>query len=456
MIIEKSVLVKLFHNKSLQKKYLPDLLPVLFSDKTRRLIAFVMTELLKRNSEISAENVLIYLTDVKVKAFMKKYFISLPTKDEIYDELYDPSVNSSLDLFEEAYAELHNEAFAHFVEGLNKDFTYDLGYKDTAGILARARAIEKVHKIIFRSKYKNKNDQIGDTIKGLGISQYQRFSSPKLTGILGGFSKGFPCTVIGRPSHNKSTFFSTNESCWNIKHGILDRVDIISPEEPPSVFWRRVLAYELKIELYKLIQGLAVPSKEEVQKVRDTYEGKLFFHEIRTLQGIKEFVSSVKTDRIVIDHVNCVQYPRDDAYNGIINLVNFEKDWLADNRESVIINLSQVNTKEMKKKGRLFPCKEDAYNSTVLEQASREFLSIYYPHLDSIDKENQKLMVGKKIPMEKDIVQISIEKNSFGNLGIVNFKYHYDYGIFEDTKDDSTKKISNIIMPDLGLPELFQ
>jgi len=88
----------------------------------------------------------------------------------------------------------------------------------------------------------------------------------------------------------------------------------------------------------------------------------------------------------------------------------------------------------MKKKGRLFPSKEDAFCSSVLEQASRQFLSIYYPYKDIIDKDNMNKFMGKAVPTANDI-QLSIEKNSYGDLGVFDLKYYPDYGRYEDIPD---------------------
>jgi len=243
---------------------------------------------------------------------------------------------------------------------------------------------------------------------------YLPTSSHILNSALGGWSRGFANSLIGKPSHGKSTFM-TWDSVIGIMSKRLSDVDVISPEEPEETFWKRVFSIFLQIPSSVLRKGNYTITKEQVTALKKTFEGKLRFHEQNKLVDVVDLLHSLsmKSEFIWIDHLNVVHYPKEDMYNGIITLVNEEKDFLRLNKDSVIVNLSQANTKKMLEKGRLVPQKEDAYNSSVLEHAAREFLSIYYPYVDATNPETGKFFVGKGIgreflPIKRDRVKIYI------------------------------------------------
>jgi len=407
----------------------------IFSDKYK-LIAYSIKLLYNKNLDVSIDNILLLQQNKLVKSFIWKHSLGSINEMFLNDLFHDVAINESSELFDDAYKEIHNVAFARYVSKLKDDFSYDLGYRNTAGVIARARAIIKVHSILFRSKLKDKNGGIKKAINMINTKNpYIVFSSPKLTKILGGWSRGFAGSLIGRPSHGKSTLM-TNECLWLIDHKRVNgTIDIFSSEEPEEIFWRRVIAYKLNIPIQSLIYGEVSITESQAKSVMDAYEKQLKFHEVISLSDLKELLLTLNNSEMIwVDHVNSLTYPKGDMYNGIISLVNIEKEWLKSNKRSVIINLSQVNTKEMKKKGRLFPSKEDAFCSSVLEQASRQFLSIYYPYKDIIDKDNMNKFMGKAVPTANDI-QLSIEKNSYGDLGVFDLKYYPDYGRYEDIPD---------------------
>ncbi len=434
-IYEKAVLVKLFHNSELREKYLPDLILGLFYDRDRRILAFIMKELFERKLLISVENLVIAQNNRIVKAFAAKHKIPLPlSEDKISNIVFDVGVDGSPNLFEDAYHNLHDEAFAYYVENSITDFTYDLGYKNRSGIIAKAKAIQKVHDIIFSSKLKQRVNQIDSAFEEVNKgSGYLRMSSNKITSLVGGWSKGFVGSAIGRPSHNKSTWF-TYDSTWQVNHNGLPEVHVIGSEETPTAFWRRIFGIELSVPIRSLIEGDIKLSNEDLKRIKEKYEGKIMFHPLRYLDDITDLMNSLNgVPYIWIDHINSIIYPKDDMYSGIITLVNRQKQWLDKNPQSVVVDLSQVNTKKMKQSGRLFPHKEDAYMSSILEQASREFLSFYYPYKDSIDPEVANHFRGKGHLCKQDLIQVSIEKSSYGDVGVTDLSYEYKFGRFGDT-----------------------
>ena len=391
--------MKLFHNKDLQDKYLEDVLPGLFHSTIRRMIIFTMKKLRSNNMNITVENIMLVQNTKPIRVYLRKIRAESLTEEIISDELMDVSVDGSPDLFKESFESLHDEAFAHYVETANEDLTYEIAYRNRPAILARSRSIEKVHDKLYRSKNKQRDDQISDTMDEINRSSaYLRMASNQLTSIIGGWSRGYVGSAIGRPSHNKSTYF-TWDSTWQIKTSKLDRVDVISTEESPLSFWRRIYAIELGIPIKDMIEGIRKISLSDMQKIKDLYEGRIVFHQLKNYNDIVDLIYSLTSEYVWVDHINSIAYPNGNSYTGIESLIHHQKQWLMRNKDSVLVNLSQVNTKEMKKKNRTFPSKEDAYMSSILEQASREFLSFYYPYKDTIDKDFQKKFAGKgKLP----------------------------------------------------------
>jgi len=452
-IYEQSIVIKIFHNKRLQDLYLDDMILGMFSNKRIRIILFIMQHIRKINMHISIDNIMLQRESSTVKKFMNKIQeYDLITEQELSLYLENMSVDSSPQQFIDAYNILHDEAFANYVSNSIYDFNYEVGYKNRAGIIAKVRAMQNVYNVIYRSKGKERQDQIGDAMANINNnSAYMRLSSNRLTSTLGGFSKGYIASAIGRPSHNKSTWF-TYDSTWQIKSGNLDEVHIIGAEENATSFWRRIFAIELGITINDMLYNIRKISTEELARVKKRYDGKIFFHPVKGFYDIIDLIFSLKVPYIWIDHINAIDYPKGDMYKGIIDLISYEKDWLSTNKDSVIANLSQVNTKNMMNTKRLFPSKEDAYMSSILEQASREFISFYYPYKDIIDKDLQGRFAGKGKIFGPDLVQISIEKNSLGDIGVIDLKYQYEYGKFEDLAP--AKEISNIILGNSDL-DLF-
>jgi hypothetical protein len=449
-VYEEAVIVKLYHNIDLQKKYLHDLLTGIFTDYTIRRIAYLMVLLNQHKKRITLQNLIMMQSSSQFKVFMKRRNApktaytgnDVLTEGDIADVVMDISVDSSTDFFEVSFKELHDICFANFTVEAGKDLTYEAGYKNSSNILYKARQIARLHKALYTAKIKERDDQIGNAVDRINSSTaYVKTSSERLNYLMGGWSKGYAATAIGRPSHNKSTWF-TYESMWQVNNG-LDHVDIIGAEETSESFWRRVFAIELGIPIKEMAEGVRRISDAELELIKRKYEGKLRFHHLREYEDVTQLISTLKTPYIWIDHINALAYPRGDEYAGIKKLVDFEKEWLSTNSSSVIINLSQVNTKKMQYQRRLFPIKEDAYNSSVLEQASREFISFYYPYKDSVDSEFKKKFIGQTKP-SPELVQMSIEKNSLGEIGIIDFVYQNLIGRFQDAPEK--KKIADSIL----------
>ena len=448
-IYEESVIVKLFHNVNLQKMYLPDLLYGIFIK--HKLLAYIMKNLFDKGIEITLENIYLVQNSKKVKRYAYKNNIELYTRKELEDLLINNyQSNTSDSLFEEAYNVLHDNSFFRYIEKAKEDFTYEIAYSNVGAILSRARAIIKLYNILYGRKIKQRKDTLLEAVTAINEKQsFVPTFSNALNNIIGGFSKGFVASIIARPSHGKSTIMT-----WTAIHGlmnkILDRIDIISGEEISDVFWRRVISAYFKIPSSSLRLGTYTVTESQYKELKEFVDGRLFFHPVTTLNDTVRVINTIKDSSMIwVDHINAIAYPNRDDVNGIKSLVSSQKEYLSYNSNTVIVNLSQVNTKTMKFKGRLFPTKEDAFNSSALEQASREFLSIYYPYLDSIDPElkaNFRRGAKKKDAVSINKVLVSIEKTSFGGKGIIELDFQNEIGRYKDVKKKQTS--TNVILPE--------
>lgn len=452
VVFQKGVLIKLFYNKELQNKYLEDMLPLLFTEK-RKVIAFIMKELHNTQVEITIENILLAQQKVNVKNFINKVKQTKLTKEELH-ELFDSNVTSkSPALFKEAYETLHDETFYEFTERYGKEFTYDLAYSNRYAILARARAIIKVYDILYRNKFKNREDGIKQAVAFMRAKKtYLPTFSVHYNSRVGGFSRGFAATVMGKPSHTKSTLM-TFESLYLIdKELVSGKIAVLSAEEPEEIFWRRALSAEYKIPMHMLRSGEYEISDHQVERMVNKYKDKLNFFPVNTLNATVDTLFTLKDYELIwLDHVNALTYPKGDMNQGIGTLVSREKEYLSLNKETAIVNLSQVNTKRMLSVGRLVAQKEDAFGSSYLEQAAREMITVYYPYVDAtsegIEGIFRKSKYAKWTPTQlRTTVEMHVQKNSFGDKPTIALRYFEEMGRFEDT--DKLPKGTNVILPE--------
>lgn len=455
LIYEKGVLIKLFYNIELQDKYLPDLLPIIFS-KERKIMAITMKYLHSIKTSINLDNMLLAQKSAEIKAACNKYKQELLTKDMLIDffelDSFFYSTSHSAVLFKEAFETLHDETFFEFTERFGQDFTYDLAYKNKYAILARAKAISKIYNVLYKSKVKNREDGIRKAVAFLkGKKNYIPTFSTSFNSIVGGFSRGFAATLIGKPSHGKSTLM-TFLSVYLILKNLVDKVSVLSAEEPEEIFWRRVISAYLKVPMEVLKTGDYNISEKNILEIEAKFKNKINFYPVNTLGTAIDTLYTLEDSELIwIDHVNALMYPRDDMNNGIFSLVTREKEFLAKNKNTAIVNLSQVNTKRMLAANRLVATKEDAFGSSYLEQAAREIISVYYPYADATDEALGRLYANSKygkwaLDDAKSTIELHVQKNSFGDKPVIPMKYYETMGRFEDT--NRIPKGTNVILPE--------
>lgn len=456
-IFEKGILLKIFHNTSLQKQYLPEILPGLWANPRDQLIVFIMKHINDKNWKMNIDNILLAQRVPEVLRFAKSRKVLPNLKYEELQELfYDIITDITTDMFREAYEQLHDIAFARAATELQGEISYDISYNQPYKVLAKAKAITKLHKLIYTRKFGAKSDPVDKAAEFINEkSGFIRWSfSPKLNGLAGGWTRGYAGTLLGRSQHTKSTMM-TLDSVMKALHNSVGDIDVILTEESENIFYQRVFAILLNVPITHMRNRLVKITDEHKDKVKRLLGGRLRVHQYNAFKDVIDLLFTLKSQFIWIDHINSIVYPGGagalmNMIQGIPYLINKEVEFLKGSPESVIVNLSQVNEKElMRRTGRNIwkhPAYTDAYGSQVLHQHSREYLTVYYPYKDKVN--NPRDWTGKKelkdaTPAD---VYLKVEKSSFGDLAGLKFNYKYDFGILEDTED----KVTNVEFPEMN------
>jgi hypothetical protein len=439
-IFEKAYIVWLFHKPELREKYLEQTLPATFLDPTKRIIIFAMKKLTEQKVEITVPNLVLYITsnDQALENFLRKHKSKRPDESVIYSMIYDTEISASPDLFEQAKKYIINYAFARYVQDRITDIQYQNARpgQNNNIIVGACRSIIKVHDIL-NGRIETKRNQLEETMSLVNATdEYVRTSSQKLNSLIGGWTRGYIATLIAKSGHTKSTWIDY-DTVQSLLSGKISSASIISPEESASTRWRRIIAMICKIPTTAMRQKTALITEENIKHVKEILADRLFIYDEATkYKEVLELMNSIKTDKIVIDHLQAIDYPGTGDFlmrmiGNIPAVIDFEKRQ-AKQRHQVIINLSQVNDKEIQRSERLIkaPRYWDAYGSSVLYQASREFLALWYPYKDQ-DDNAMGIQTGN---FSVNDIRMSVEKSSFTSIGKVKLLYNPEYATFMDAE----------------------
>jgi len=435
-ILEKAYLVWMFHNKELQDKHLLDTIPGIFLNPERRLLIFIMQKLFEDKIEITVSNIMIFLQcqNANLTAFIKKNKVQMPSESKVTDMLYNVEITSRPDLFDTANEYMKEYAFARFVEDRIENIKYYNSYPGeyTSAIIASAKAIPKLHTILY-GKPEDAKSQLENTMEIVNSKEeYISTSSADLNRNIGGFTRGYVATLIAKSGHTKSSWTD-----YNAVHTILsDKVNsiaIISPEESAITRWRRIVAMICRISTTNMRQKTAIITVDNINKVKELLKNRLIIYDnVLKYKQIVDLMQSLKDDMVILDHMQSIEYPGQGDFmarmiGNIPGLVDAQKK-IARQKKNVILNLSQVNDKDIQRSDRLIkaPRYWDAYGSSVLYQASREFLALWYPKKD---EDENSLSTGKWT--DNDII-MNVEKASFGGTGKVKLFFNPDFNEFRD------------------------
>lgn len=437
-VLERAYLVWMFHKPELRERYLMKTLPSIFLDPSKRLVLYTMQRMNEINMEITVPNITLYMQNPNeaLENFIKKHKARRLTEAEISNLVYDMEITNDTSLFDMAKEYLITFAFARFVEDRMNDIKWWNSYPGeyNNAIVGASKSIIKVYDILS-GRLEIKRDQLAETMELINSDdEYVSTSSQALNAYLGGWTRGYVATVIAKSGHTKSSWID-----YDIIQSLLTNkvktVAIISPEESAATRWRRIIAMICRIPTTAMRQKTVQITQDHINVVRDKFKDRLFIYDNAfKYKDVIDLMQQIKVDKLVIDHLQSIDYPGTGDFlarmiGNIPAIIDFQKK-LAKQRNMVIINLSQVNDKDIQRSDRLMkaPRYWDAYGSSVLYQASREFLALWYPYKDY---EDNPISFGAHAPTIND-VKISIEKSSFSRIGKVELLFEPEFNTFRD------------------------
>ena len=443
-VLERAYLVWMYHNKQLRDKYLMNTMPGIFLNADRRLIIFVMQKLVEAEIEVTIPNMVIYLQsqNAHITSFLKKHKTKLLSESQISDMIMDMEITSKPDLFSIAYDYLRKYAFARFVEDRMEQIKYWNSYPGdyNSSIIASAKAIPKLYEILS-GKSGDKKTQLEEAMNMVNSTdEYIRTSSQELNRKIGGFSRGYIATLIAKSGHGKSSWSDFN-AVQCLKTNKVNSITILSPEESAATRWRRIIALLCEIPTTGMRQKSAKITQEHIEKVKEVLGDRLkIYDNVFKYKEAVDLMQSDKSDMLILDHMQALEYPGVGDFmarmiGNIPGLVDIQKK-IAKQKNKVILNLSQVNDKDIQRSDRLVkaPRYWDAYGSSVLYQASREFLALWYPMKD---EEESSISTGRWTI--NDMV-VNVEKASFGGTGKISLRFEPEYNNFLDVAKKSNAK----------------
>ena len=439
-VFEKCVLVKIFHNQSLQDSHLELLSPNVFSNAKRRLVLYVMKRLKKAKLDINISNIVLFCNtpDEALKAFLSKSNMGILNEEDVVDIINDTTVDSSERMFDIGYKLLIDDCFQRFVEiRANEIKSYNQSKLQSSrmSILSNAKAIWGFYNKLYKGA-EFKRDQLQEAMDKINSpDEYITTSSRNLNSMMGGFTRGYVDVIIGKSGHGKSSWVD-----YNILHTLLSdkakKVVKITPEEDAATQWRRYIAMICKISTTAMRMKTVPITKEHIEAVKKVMSDRLVIYDkVNRMADIMELSRVTECDQLYVDHLQKIVYPgnKNPMENMIGNIPGLigAQEQLAKQKGMSIIDLSQVGDKEIARSERFSkrPRYHDAYGSSVLYQTSREMLAVYYPFKDYDEEPNS--FIGQSTPTIYGY-EVWVEKSSYGRIGKIKMNFDWDYNKFTD------------------------
>lgn len=443
------MMLKLLLFEDVQNTYLPKLLPQIFMDRKKRLVAFVMKKMNQREESITPETVIssLHISSDDIDLFKKKHYITEIKDDDIYGMSSDVTVDSRKDYVEMVYNQLTKYAFARFVADMNFDIDEANEKLNDKLVLVKAKGIIKVHDVLHNKLHSEREDQLASTMELINSDEeYVKTLSQTLNSYMGGFTRGYVGTIGAKSGHTKSSWTDAN-ILQNILTNKVKKVLIISPEEMAQLRWRRIFAMICKVPTSQMRQKTAGITEQHVKLVREKVWDRLIIEDkVHKMEDIIRLMEQTDADMIYLDHLQSITYPGSGtAMNNMIGnipgLVNIEKK-IAKEKNIPIVNLSQVNDKDIQRSDRLVkaPRYWDLYGSSVLYQAARELIMLWYQYKDYDDMPG---LYDSKNPPSINKIYVILEKSSFSRTAKVPMYFDPDYNYFRDDNPEVLKKLSS-------------
>lgn len=454
------MVMELFFKTEVQDKYLPTILPQMFLDRKKRLVVFVMKLLQSKSEPITPETVVSTLKvgGDEIESFKKKHYIYDLSDQDVFDMSNDLTVTIRENYTKVVYEQLIKHAFSRYVY----DSLYDMDdYNDNfneKAVILKAKNIPKVYDIFHNRLNVEREDQLQSTLELINSdNEYVRTMSQALNSYMGGFTRGYVGTIGAKSGHTKSSFTDFN-IVQNLLTDKVKKVLIISPEEMAQLRWRRAIATLCRIPTSHMRQKQAMVTEDHIKIVREKLWDRLQIEDkVDKMADIIKLMEETDADMVYVDHLQSITYPgygsaMENMIGNIPGLVNIEKR-IAKEKNIPIVNLSQVNDKDIQRSDRLIkaPRYWDLYGSSVLYQAARELLMLWYQYKDY---EDNPMIYDRDNPPSVNRIYVILEKSSFSATTKIPMFFDPEFNVFRDEKPETLKKLSHKAMPEKDIAQL--
>jgi replicative DNA helicase len=243
----------------------------------------------------------------------------------------------------------------------------------------------------------------------------------------GGFTEGTISAIGARPSTGKTTF------AINILKANLDSKSVLfSLEMSGRMIYDRIMADNLGIE-YGRVHRHSINQNEfeAVKKTLQIYENVTVIDDVYEIEKITAYVYAHKPKLAIIDFVQIISAQKKFVDNRQrIDYISQALKKCAKETKCSFVVLSQIT-----RAGKDAPSMSDLKESGGLEQDSDYIILLHRPYVN--DKES-----GKARPSETKII---LDKNKFGNTGVINYNFNGMFQRFTELEEDDTQRISKPI-----------
>lgn len=253
----------------------------------------------------------------------------------------------------------------------------------------------------------------------------------------GGFIEGTIATIGARPSTGKTTLsLNILKACLDFKSAFF------SLEMSGRMIYDRIISDRLDIEYGRTHKhNLSDSEFEDVKKLLEMYKNLTVIDNLYDVEQITAYVYANKPELVIIDFVQVITAQKKFVDNRQrIDFISQQLKKCAKETKCCFIVLSQIT-----RNGKEEPTMSDLKESGGLEQDSDYVMLLHRPYVNNKDDK-------KANPAE---TKLKLDKNKFGNTGIIDFNFNGMFQRFSEIADDSEKTahpISNAVNLNEDLP----
>lgn len=237
----------------------------------------------------------------------------------------------------------------------------------------------------------------------------------------GGFIEGTISTIGARPSTGKTTFaINILKSCIDFKSVFF------SLEMSGRMIYDRIVSDRLNIEYGKVHKhDLSEYEFEAVKRLLEFYKNLTVIDDLYDIEKITAYVYANKPKLAVIDFVQVITTQKNFIDNRQrIDYISQKLKKCAKETKCCFLVLSQIT-----RNGKEAPTMSDLKESGGLEQDSDYIILLHRPYVNN--KNDEKIS-----PSE---TKLTLDKNKFGNTGVMDFRFNGIFQRFDEIADQSEK-----------------